>query len=184
MPIVKSKYIAPFLHKNEHFTTIYSSIFRKVKGITYTRETIEIWDGDFLDLDWSYTISKKPVSKLAIITHGLLGSSDRQYVKGSAKALNNNGYDVLAWNHRGLGGKPNRFEKMTTHGGSDDLAAVINHAIALNKYSSISLVGWSKGGNIAMKYAGELGENIPNQIKAIVAISSPPLWKRSGNGRS
>jgi uncharacterized protein len=110
---------------------------------------------------------------LVIVTHGLLGNSDRQYVKATVKHFNNMGWDALAWNHRGLSGVPNRLEKMTIHGSTDELSEVINHIVKQGKYENITLVGWSKGGNISLKYAGELGDKIPKEIKSIVAISVP-----------
>ncbi|MES2520551.1 MAG: alpha/beta fold hydrolase [Bacteroidota bacterium] len=171
MPIIKSTYQPSHIWKNQHVSTIYPSIFRKINGVNYTRERLELSDGDFLDLDWSK--SSESNTKLAIFTHGFLGNSTRPYLLGGVKAFNLANYDALAWNHRGLGGENNRFEKITIHGSSNDLEAVINHALSLKKYTEIVLVGYSKGGNISLKYAGEKGENIPKEIKKIVSISSP-----------
>ena len=187
MPIINSTYQPSRLWRNPHFSTIYPSVFRKVKGIDYTREKLELWDGDFLDLDWNFSeniafnhsaILKvetfiKQTNKLAIFTHGFLGNSTRPYLLGGVKAFNLSGYDALAWNHRGLGGTHNRLEKITTHGSSDDLEAVINYALSKKQYDEIVLVGYSKGGNISLKYAGEKGLNIPSEIKSVVAISTP-----------
>ena len=171
MPIIKSTYQPSHIWKNQHVSTIYPSVFRKVNGINYTRERIELSDGDFLDLDWSKSAENN--TKLAILTHGFLGNSTRSYLLGGVKAFNLADYDALAWNHRGLGGENNRFERITIHGSSDDLEAVINHALSLKKYTEIVLVGYSKGGNISLKYAGEKGDKIPSEIKKIIAISSP-----------
>ncbi len=187
MPILNSTYQPSGLWRNPHFSTIYPSVFRKIKGIDYTRERLELSDGDFLDLDWNFSeniafnnaaILKvetliKQTNKLAIFTHGFLGNSTRPYLLGGVKAFNLAGYDALAWNHRGLGGESNRLEKITIHGSSDDLEAVINYALTKNQYAEIVLIGYSKGGNISLKYAGEKGENIPSEIKNIVAISTP-----------
>ena len=187
MPIIKSTYQPSGLWRNPHVSTIYPSVFRKVKGIDYTRERLELSDGDFLDLDWNFSeniafnqsaILKmetliKQTTKLAIFTHGFLGNSTRPYLLGGVKAFNLAGYDALVWNHRGLGGEPNRLEKITTHGSSDDLEAVINYALSKKQYDKIVLVGYSKGGNISLKYAGEKGLNIPKEIKNVVAISTP-----------
>ena len=187
MSIINSAYQPRGLWRNPHFSTIYPSIFRKVEGIQYTRERMELSDGDFLDLDWSFAeniafnksailkvdILIKQNNKLAIFTHGFLGDTSRPYLLGGVKALNLAGYDALAWNHRGLSGEINRFEKITTHGSSQDLEEVIDYALSKNQYDEIVLVGYSKGGNIALKYAGEKGKNIPSEIKNIVAISTP-----------
>jgi uncharacterized protein len=171
MPLVQSDYTANFWWRNAHFSTIVPSIFRKITGVVYTRERLELYDGDFIDLDWSY--SQSATNKLVILTHGLLGDTRRGYILGAVKAFNAAHYDVLAWNHRGLSGEPNRLERMTIHGSSDDLGAVINHALRFDKYIEIVLVGYSKGGNITLKYAGEKGTDISGKIKKIVAVSAP-----------
>jgi uncharacterized protein len=171
MPIINSAYKPSFIWRNPHVSTIYPSAFRKVSGVNYTREKLELSDGDFLDLDWSK--SSENNQKLAIFTHGFLGNSTRPYLLGGVKSFNSANYDALAWNHRGLGGENNRFEKITTHGSSSDLEEIINHILSKKQYHEIILVGYSKGGNISMKYAGEKAENIPSEIKKIIAISSP-----------
>ena len=171
MPILQSSYLPSRIWQNPHVSTIYPSAFRKVNGVNYTRERLELSDGDFLDLDWSKSSANN--HKLAIFTHGFLGNSTRPYLLGGVKAFNLANYDALAWNHRGLGGENNRFEKITTHGSSNDLEEVINYVLSKKQYTEIILVGYSKGGNISMKYAGQKAENIPPEIKKIIAISSP-----------
>ena len=171
MPILQSSYLPSRIWQNPHVSTIYPSAFRKVNGVNYTRERLELSDGDFLDLDWSKSSANN--HKLAIFTHGFLGNSTRPYLLGGVKAFNLANYDALAWNHRGLSGENNRFEKITTHGSSNDLEEVINYVLSKKQYTEIILVGYSKGGNISMKYAGQKAENIPSEIKKIIAISSP-----------
>ena len=171
MPILQSSYLPSRIWQNPHVSTIYPSAFRKVNGVNYTRERLELSDGDFLDLDWSKSSANN--HKLAIFTHGFLGNSTRPYLLGGVKAFNLANYDALAWNHRGLGGENNRFEKITTHGSSNDLEEIINYVLSKKQYTEIILVGYSKGGNISMKYAGQKAENIPSEIKKIIAISSP-----------
>ena len=175
MPILQSSYKPSHVWRNPHVSTIYPSAFRKVNGVIYTRERLELTDGDFLDLDWSIAKIETQITnnKLAIFTHGFLGNSTRPYLLGGVKAFNSVNYDALAWNHRGLGGENNRFEKITTHGSSKDLEEVINYVLSKKQYTEIILVGYSKGGNISMKYAGEKSVNIPPEIKKIIAISSP-----------
>jgi predicted alpha/beta-fold hydrolase len=191
MPIIQTCYKPSHIWKDAHFSTIYPSTLRKVTGIQYKRERIELWDGDFLDLDWSMAKSSipnvktkkkkaivlpenvQPSKSLAILSHGFLGNSTRPYLLGGVKAFNAIGWDALAWNHRGLSGENNRLERITIHGGSDDLEAVINHALSKGIYEEIVLVGYSKGANITLKYAGEKGSETPKEIKKIVGISSP-----------
>ncbi|PKK37763.1 hypothetical protein BWI96_04665 [Siphonobacter sp. SORGH_AS_0500] len=181
MPLIThSSYKAPKGFRNPHLSTIYPSTFRRVQGVTYVRERLELTDGDFLDLDWSYatgdhldnTLISSTKRPLAIISHGYLGNTTRHYVLGGVKSFNLAGYDTLAWNHRGLGGTCNRLEKITTHGSTDELKEIISYALTRG-YTFLILVGYSKGGNQILKYAGELGAALPKAIEAMVAISTP-----------
>lgn len=139
-----------------------------MKFIPFERERIDTTDNDFLDLDWF----KQGAKKLAIISHGLEGNSSKPYVKGMARAFYKKGYDVLAWNFRGCSGEINQQLRFYHSGATDDLDLVINHALK-SDYRDVTLVGFSLGGNITLKYLGERGHKVPEQIKNAVAISVP-----------
>ena len=170
MPLINSTYSPPLFFKNGHFSTIYSGTLRSVYGVSQTRERITLSDGDFIDLDWSYTNSK--TTKLIIIVHGLEGSAQRPYVLGVAKIFTKNGYDALSVNLRSCSGTPNLLYKSYHSGATEDLVEIIQHIITTKDYSSIFLNGFSLGGNLVLKYLGE-GNNIPKEIKACVAVSVP-----------
>ncbi len=171
MPIIKSTYKTPLLFRNYHISTIYASLIRRVSLIDQFRDRLELSDGDFLDLDWSY--SYKPESKkLVVILHGLEGNAKRPYVLGMAGNLNRAGYDVAAINFRGCSGEINRLYRSYNAGASEDLREVVSYALEKNKYDDIGIVGFSLGGNLMMKYLGE-GNELPAEIKAAVAISTP-----------
>lgn len=149
-----------------HLETIYPALFRKVSGIRGPeRKRIETPDGDFLDLDWWTEGSKR----LLILQHGLEGSSDRAYILGMAKHFLGNGFDVLAWNFRGCSGEMNRTARYYHSGATDDLDLVVNVAAA--QYQDITLLGFSLGGNLTLKYLGEAARD--EKIKRAVAISTP-----------
>lgn len=170
MPVItQSSYKPPSYLFNGHLQTIYPAIFRKVKGINYEREKIKTTDEDFLNLDWLVTGSEK----LAIISHGLEGDSQRPYVKGLAKALNKEGYDVLAWNFRGCGGEMNHTLRFYHSGATEDLDYIISHALAQKKYEEIIITGFSLGGNLTLKYLGERGATLHHKIKRSVVFSVP-----------
>ncbi|WP_419212965.1 YheT family hydrolase [Maribacter sp. X9] len=151
-------------------STIYSGLVRKVEGLEQIRERITLPDTDFLDLDWSY--SKTPTHKLVIIIHGLEGSAQRAYIRGSAKLLSEAGFDICAINLRGCSGTPNKLYRSYHSGATEDLESVINHVLEKNKYQKIFLHGFSLGGNLLLKYLGEKRE-LPKEIKGAVAISVP-----------
>ena len=171
MPVIaKSSYPgAPFYQFNGHFQTILPSAFRKVEDVTYNRERLILSDGDFLDLDWL----SQDKDRLVVLGHGLEGNSDRHYIKGMAKYFSARDWDVLAWNCRTCSGEMNNALRMYNHGDIDDIQDVIKHVQAKGKYRSITLVGFSMGGNIILKYLGVNGGAVPTEIKAAVAFSAP-----------
>ena len=170
MPIIRSDYNPPFLFKNGHFSTIYAGIIRKIDNFKQKRERIELQDGDFLDLDWSF--SETPTTKVVLVIHGVEGNAQRAYVSGSAKHLNQNGFDACAINLRGCSGEINRLYRSYHGGATEDIEAVVQHILNTKKYHEIAINGFSLGGNLALKYAGERKE-IPKELKAVVAISVP-----------
>ncbi len=168
MPIINSSYThPPFYLFNRHLETIFPSMFRKIAGI-YERERLELTDGDFLDLDWM----RRKNNKLVILSHGLEGSSERHYSKGAAHYFYQRGWDALAWNCRGCSGEMNRLPRFYHHGATDDLAAVIGHAIQ-NNYTHVTLVGFSMGGSLSLKYVGEREDQVPPEIKSVATFSVP-----------
>lgn len=170
MPLLPSHYNPPYLLKSGHLSTMYAGLFRTVPGLVQTREKIQLPDGDFLHLDWSYT--NKPSKKVTILLHGLEGNAQRAYIQGSAKALISNGYDVCAVNFRGCSGEPNITYRSYHSGATEDLKAVLEHILEHKTYSAIYLKGFSLGGNLLLKYLGE-GNSIPTELEGAVAVSVP-----------
>lgn len=170
MPIITSGYNPPLLFKNGHFSTIYSGLFRSVKNVSQKRERITLSDGDFLDLDWSY--SKKSSSKVVILIHGLEGNGQRTYITGSARHCNLEGFDACAINLRGCSGENNLLYRSYHSGATEDLESVMQHILETKKYTEIYIKGFSLGGNLALKYIGE-NRNLPRELKKVVAISVP-----------
>jgi predicted alpha/beta-fold hydrolase len=153
---------------NGHLQTILPALFRRCPEITRERERIETPDGDFLDLDWN---RDQRAERLVIITHGLEGNSGNASVQGMAAAFHRAGWDVLAWNLRGCSGEQNRLLRTYHSGAWEDLQAVINHAAGA--YRCIVLIGFSIGGNLTLKYLGDLGSSIHHGIRGAVAFSVP-----------
>jgi predicted alpha/beta-fold hydrolase len=153
---------------NRHLETIYPSLFRKPKFIEAQRERIATPDQDFLDLDWYGNGS----SRLVIISHGLEGNSKRSYVLGMARAFLQLGYDVLTWNYRGCSEELNRQPRFYHSGATDDLHTVVASVLEKDDYKNISLIGFSLGGNLTLKYLGENHSSV-KFIKQAVVISVP-----------
>ncbi|MFT4699153.1 MAG: putative alpha/beta-fold hydrolase [Flavobacteriaceae bacterium] len=176
MPILTSTYNPPWIFKNRHISTIYSAKFRPIPKLIQQRERVHLSDGDFLDIDWSF--SETPTNKVAILLHGLEGNAQRTYIKSSGKLLIENQWDVAAVNYRGCSGELNESFQTYNAGKTDDLEAVINFILEKNTYDEIVLLGFSLGGNLLLKYLGER-DILPKQVKKGISISSPLSLKGS-----
>ena len=169
MPIIDSTYKPRFYFRNGFIATVYSGLVRKV-SLKQERERITLSDGDFLDLDWSY--SKEKSNKIILCFHGLEGHGQRPYVTGVAKLFNDNGMDAVCVNFRGCSGEDNLLYRSYHSGATEDLEEVIKYVLSTNKYTEIYLYGVSLGANLILKYLGER-KDVPQEIKSAIAISVP-----------
>ncbi len=165
MPVLPSDFHPPCFLTNGHVQTILPVLLQRRFGISFKHERRELDDGDFLDV-YHYCSGRDQV---AILSHGLEGSVENDYIRGMSSGLYRAGWDVLAWNYRGCGREPNRLLRLYHSGATGDLRLVIE--AAAKRYSRIALVGFSLGGNLTLKY---LGEATPHPaVIAGAAISAP-----------
>ena len=160
-------YRPPAWLRSGHLQTVWPSLFRRVDGVDYRRERLELDDGDFLDLDWT----GPDADRVAVVAHGLEGSTDRAYVRGMALELAQRGWRVCAWNLRGCSGEPNRLLRAYHSGATEDLDAVV--ARVLRDHESVAVVGFSLGGNLTLRWLGEQGETVDRRVVAGVGVSVP-----------
>ncbi|MBB4805410.1 putative alpha/beta-fold hydrolase [Chryseobacterium defluvii] len=171
MPIVPSSYSPPKrIFRNGDVSTLYSALIRKVNGVAQLRERLELPDGDFMDLEWSYASNKS--DSCIIVLHGLEGNAQRPYVLGTAKIFNESGIDCCAVNYRSCSGEPNRLFSSYHSGRTEDIKAVLEYILEKGIYRHIYIKGFSLGGNLALKFAGE-SENLPEELRGIIAVSTP-----------
>jgi predicted alpha/beta-fold hydrolase len=106
-----------------------------------------------------------------VIVHGLEGSSRSQYVLGNTARAFAAGLNVVRMNMRSCGGFEELSPTIYHSGRSEDVGAVVRSLIEMQSLEKIALVGYSMGGNLVLKYAGEVAANPPAQLKAAVGIS-------------
>jgi predicted alpha/beta-fold hydrolase len=106
-----------------------------------------------------------------IIVHGLEGSSLSQYVVGNATKAWDAGMNVVRMNMRTCGGTGDLTPTLYHSGLSRDVGAVLRTVIEERKIKRVGLIGYSMGGNLVLKLAGELGTDAPAELKAVAAVS-------------
>ncbi len=176
MPIISESSHKPTkLLKNGHIQTLYPYFFRKVRDVAFSRKRLFTADNDFIDVD----ISDVGSNKLLILSHGLEGSSDTQYIRGMTKHFNNIGIDVISWNMRSCSGELNWTEKFYHATTISDLDLVIEYALASKEYQEVFLLGFSLGAALTTNYLGDKGRNIDPRIKKAAVFSAPCDLKSS-----
>ncbi|HEY5381060.1 MAG TPA: alpha/beta fold hydrolase [Acidobacteriaceae bacterium] len=116
-------------------------------------------------------LAERSTRPTAIILHGLEGSSYSQYVVGNANKLWEAGCNVIRMNMRNCGGTERLTPTLYHSGLSADVEHVMRFFIESEGLRSISLIGYSMGGNLVLKLAGDLGEAAPPELRSVVGVS-------------
>ena len=106
-----------------------------------------------------------------LLLHGLEGSSASQYVRGNAARFYAAGWNVVRMNMRNCGGTERECATLYHSGLSGDVDAVVRHYHRTRDAQRWALVGYSMGGNLVLKLAGELGEAAAPLITAVAGVS-------------
>ena len=106
-----------------------------------------------------------------VALHGLNGSSDAHYMKGIAVKAFARGMNVVRLNQRNCGDTEHLSAGLFHSGLTADPKYVVEELIAVDGLPSIAVAGYSLGGNLALKLAGEYGGDAPPQIRSFAAVS-------------
>jgi predicted alpha/beta-fold hydrolase len=103
--------------------------------------------------------------------HGLNGSSEAHYMRGLAAKAFARGMNVVRLNQRNCGGTEHLSAGLFHSGLSADAAQVIGELTTLDGLSAIAVAGYSLGGNLALKLAGDYADRPPAALRAVAAVS-------------
>ena len=116
---------------------------------------------------------RRPDLPVIVIVHGLEGSSDSNYSRGIADKAFARGFHSVRLNQRNCGGTERLTPTLYNSGLSGDYRAVLMD-LAGEGFEQIFFAGYSMGGNLVTKMAGELGKAAPKQLRG-VAVVCPAL---------
>ena len=168
--IVNSAFKPAWWLTNKHMQTMYSTFMRHVKAPIDSIERFELPDGDFVDLAWAEN-GLSLDAPLVVFLHGLGGSVDSTYVAGQLRAFNQQGWRAVLMHFRGASHEPNRLPRAYHSGDTCDLDCLLNALAKREPHTKKALVGFSLGGNVALKWLGEHGSQ--SIVQAAVAVSVP-----------
>jgi len=149
---------------------MWGPLFRRIR-LSLRRERVETSDGDFVDLDWAD--GAPPDAPLVLVLHGLEGSSTSHYVRGLLAGAQARGWRGVTLNFRSCSGELNRLPRFYHSGDTGDLDAIVRLLAAREPGLRLAVVGVSLGGNVLLKWLGELGVDAPAVVKAGAGISVP-----------
>jgi predicted alpha/beta-fold hydrolase len=105
-----------------------------------------------------------------IVVHGLEGSTESQYMTGVARNGLAADMNVVLMNQRNCGGMDHCAPTLYNSSLSSDVAAVARHVVERDGVSRFVLIGFSMGGNLVLKLAGEWGSQAPPQLRGVAAV--------------
>jgi predicted alpha/beta-fold hydrolase len=105
-----------------------------------------------------------------VVVHGLEGSSDSNYVRGIAEKAFHRGFHVVRMNQRNCGGTEALTPTLYNSGMSGDYRAVFEELSSGDGFEQIFFAGYSMGGNLVTKMAGEFGSAVPKALRGVGVV--------------
>lgn len=164
---------------NAHVQTLLGSLLPARSYRLQPREClVRLRDGDRLVLYDSVPAGWRRGGRVALLVHGLSGSHRSGYMVRVAAALLGRGLRVVRMDLRGAG-RGLALARRPYHGGcSDDVRAAAAEVLSWSAQSALSLVGFSLGGSIVLKLAGEAAETPLPGLERVAALAPPVDFER------
>ncbi len=165
--------LPPFhpLVRNPHLLTIAGNFAKRpldVGRFPVDEQIIETEPGVRILVHSQRPAAGTPVRGDLVLVHGLEGSSNGGYMRSMAQLALENGYAVHRTNMRSCGGTDESCRTMYHAGLTSDTLHIIRRI-----GRPVFLVGYSLGGNVSLKLAGELGAMGGELLRGVVAVSTP-----------
>ena len=117
---------------------------------------------------WQQDRSSHPT---LLALHGLEGSSSAHYMRGLAQKAFAASFNVVLLNQRNCGGTEELSDTLYHSGLTGDVAHVLQELNGVDGIDRFVVSGYSLGGNLALKLAGDYGDNAPPYLRAVCAVS-------------
>lgn len=156
--------------------TLWSRLARARHRLSLERRRVETPDGDFVQL---LRLPARPEAPRLLVLHGLEGSARSHYLGALFEEARKRewGMDVLLF--RSCGDEPNLTARFYHSGETGDVSFVLDGLMREFPQTRFAVVGFSLGGNVLLKWLGEMASNVPPLLEAAVAVSVPFDLSRS-----
>jgi predicted alpha/beta-fold hydrolase len=157
--------------RNRHAMTLAGNFLRRENGLPEPQEQLFQVEEDVQVLCHCHWQPQPERAATVIIVHGLEGSSLSQYVIGTGSKAWAVGMNVVRMNMRNCGGTEKLTPTLYHSGLSADVGGVLRALVEQKKLRRVGLIGYSMGGNLVLKLAGDWGSGAPAELKAVAAVS-------------
>lgn len=161
------------LFRNPHLQTIAAHLWRRqgCERLFPLERRLFRTEPDVQVLVESQRPAGRPLGELVML-HGLEGSGEAGYIRSLSGLALSEGYAAHRFHMRTCGGTEHLSHTLYHAGLTSDLLAVLREFRAEER-APVFLVGFSLGGNVVLKLAGELGESAAALLRGVCAVSSP-----------
>jgi uncharacterized protein len=158
--------------RNPHLMTIAAAFWRRrfPRLPASVTRAFEVEPGSHVrgECHWQEQPREHPT---LVLLHGLEGSCEAGYILGTADKAYAAGFNVVRLNQRNCGGTEKLTPTLYHSGLSGDIRAVLLELIASDHLRELFAAGFSMGGNLVLKMAGEFGGSAPAEIRGIIAVA-------------
>jgi predicted alpha/beta-fold hydrolase len=166
----------PWWLPGAHLQTAWARMARSRRLVTFAREVLTTPDDDDLVLDHA---AGPPRSPRVLLLHGLEGSAYSLHTQGLALLVAEAGWRSTVLNFRSCARDPaeikvrlkNRRPRLYHSGDTEDLDLVVRHLAAREPDVPIYAIGFSLGGNVLLKWLGQIGA--ASAIRAAASLCAP-----------
>ena len=170
--IIASQFTPAWWLKNRHAQTFYPSLpWANVPRMPLRSESLDLPDGDVTVVDWLEDGRERDVhAPLLVILHGLEGSADSSYARMLLKAAAGRRWRAAVLHFRDCGDYRNRLPRRYHAGETNDIRYFVDKLRTDGHEGPLMAAGYSLGGNVLLKYLGEIGVSTPLDAAAAVCV--------------
>ncbi|HMD39522.1 MAG TPA: alpha/beta fold hydrolase [Candidatus Acidoferrum sp.] len=159
------------LLKNGHAMTIAAAFARRRFDLPPAEDRLFQVDAESRILGrCHWQPGKRCGAPVVVIVHGLEGSSESNYARGIAEKAFRLGYHAVRLNQRNCGGTETLTPSLYNSGMSGDYRAVFEELANGDGFEQIFFAGYSMGGNLVTKMAGEFAEAVPKALRGVCVV--------------
>ena len=168
--LARTPFIPPPKLRNAHAQTLAGTLIPRRFKLNAEPRYFDTADGVrvLAHCSWQHERQSRPT---VVIVHGLEGSTESRYMQGTAEKALAAGFNVVRLNMRNCGGTEHLTATLYHAGLTDDLRQILSELVDRDGLQELYIGGFSLGGNVVVKLAGEYGDGAPPELRGVVAVS-------------